>query len=168
MNKKLSIFIMKVENKRRKKMLNQAIINVANAGNKWRVWRELLNAISEANKCNYDVWFDEDGFFTDNESEREEYAYIGYENQEIAVENNDKAYDLYNDAIAELAKELNAELSLPYGNSWYITKNDKTITLRDHDVASSTMRYHNEIYSIRHDGGINVNDLRKAIEWINE
>jgi len=146
--------------------MKNLINNIATAGNEWRNWRELLNEFTASDSGNYKVMFDNDGFFSDNENDFDDYELDGDIDRQIAIDKNDEAYENYNDAIHELAKEINADISFPYGNSWYLVKGLKTLTLRDHDVANSTCNHHNEIRSIRHDGGINIDDLNNAIGWL--
>lgn len=148
-------------------MKNEEVINnVVSAANEWRRWRELLNEIQNSNRNNYKIYFDNDGLWTDSEEERDEYPLDGDTDVQIAVDQNDNNYDIYCDAIKGLASALNAKYNCPYGDSWYITKGEKTLSFRDHDIANSTRNHHLTLWEVRHNGGINRQDLINAVEWI--
>ena len=146
--------------------MRNLINNVAIAGDEWRKWRELLDKLKQSDKGNYRVMFDVDGFFSDEEPDFDDYEFDGDSDRSFAIEKNDETYDNYNNAIYKLAKEINAEVSIPYGNSWYLVKGNKTLTLRDHDVANSTFNHYDEIWSVRHDDGVDENDLTNGINWL--
>jgi DNA repair protein RadC len=145
------------------------ITELENTGNEFIKWLDLVREIEGEN---VKIKFDENGYFTSEESEFDDYKYDGrdYKDFQFAKTKQETEYEKFNNKLKDLSDKLGLELSNPYGDSWYLSTEDgtKTISFRDHNIANSTLRHHEAIYPVYYSNEIYKSDINKAIEWLNQ
>ncbi len=117
--------------------------------------RILLSAISDAERSNIRYKFDEYNVVSVDDGDAEDYP---YDDRDVNI-----AIAWKDEALAILISEVEAaglKIEMPYNDSVYIHNgNGRAITIRDHEIASSTWRHWDELFAYKFGETIDISVL---------